>query len=54
MAELQNSKFQELGLTRSTSKEGVVAYHRHLETACHGTPVLLLIHGYPQSAYEYV
>jgi hypothetical protein len=53
MAEIQNSKFQELGLARSTSKDGVVAYHRHLETKSRGVPILLLIHGYPQSAYEY-
>lgn len=53
MAELQDAKFEELGLLRSVSKDGVAAYHRHLETARRGKPVLLLIHGYPQSAYEY-
>jgi alpha-beta hydrolase superfamily lysophospholipase len=53
MAEQQNSAFKELGLVQSVSKDGVSAYHRHLEASGHEKPVLVLVHGYPQSAYEY-
>jgi hypothetical protein len=53
MAALQDQKYAELGLEKSVSSGGgVSAYHRHLQKAETSNPVLLLIHGYPQSAYE--
>lgn len=54
---IQTAKFLSLGLKQSKSpfqkgEEGFVnAYERNLNDASEGNPVLVLLHGYPQSAY---
>jgi hypothetical protein len=53
MTEIQDRVFAELGLNRSIAGDGVVSYHRLLDQATPKNPILALIHGYPQSAYEY-
>jgi hypothetical protein len=53
MAEIQDAKFEELGLSKTISKVGEInVYHRHLDKINLTNPLLVLIHGYPQSAYE--
>jgi len=53
MAEVQDAKFEKLGLSKTNSKVGRInAYHRHLDKINSSNPLLVLIHGYPQSAYE--
>jgi hypothetical protein len=53
MAEIQDAKFETLGLSKTVSKgEGINIYHRHLDKINSKNPLLVLIHGYPQSAYE--
>lgn len=51
MAHIQDQKFAVLGLRKSTSSKGVVSYHRGLSNASIKTPILVLLHGYPNSAY---
>ncbi|KAL9088470.1 MAG: hypothetical protein Q9165_006194 [Trypethelium subeluteriae] len=51
MADIQDQKFTELGLRRDVSNQGVVSYHRSLDKASNDNPILVLLHGYPQSAY---
>ncbi|KAI4666995.1 uncharacterized protein J4E79_001676 [Alternaria viburni] len=49
---IQDTKFNDLGLSKSTlNKEKVCCYTRSLENASDENPILVLIHGYPQSAY---
>jgi hypothetical protein len=53
MAEIQDLKFEELGLSKTLSKAGKLnVYHRNLDKISSTNPLLVLIHGYPQSAYE--
>jgi hypothetical protein len=55
MAEIQDARFKELGLSKSISKVGEInVYNRHLDKINPANPLLVLIHGYPQSAYESV
>jgi len=51
MAHIQDQKFTELGLKKSVSTKKVVSYHQGLAKAGDGNPILVLLHGYPQSAY---
>jgi hypothetical protein len=49
----QDDKFSSLGLTKTViDKVQLCCYTRSLENASEKNPVLVLIHGYPQSAYE--
>jgi hypothetical protein len=49
---IQDTKFDSLGLSKSiVNKEKVCCYTRSLENASDDNPILVLIHGYPQSAY---
>ncbi len=51
---IQDEKFSSLGLRKMVvNKEQVSCYSRALGTASKDNPILVLIHGYPQSAYEY-
>jgi hypothetical protein len=53
MANIQDAKFEKLGLNKTISKVGEInVYHRHLDKINSTNPLLILIHGYPQSAYE--
>lgn len=48
----QDDKFDSLGLTKTVvNAEQVNCYHRGLDTASTTNPILVLIHGYPQSAF---
>jgi hypothetical protein len=48
----QDDKFHNLGLTKAVvNKEQVNCYSRALDTASTENPILVLIHGYPQSAF---
>ena len=53
MAQIQDQKFADLGLQKSVSEKGIVSYHRSLTKTTKGDPILVLLHGYPQSAYMY-
>lgn len=49
---IQDEKFNSLGLQKMTvNKEQVVSYSRALGAASEQNPVLVLIHGYPQSSF---
>ncbi|KAL1794199.1 hypothetical protein ACET3X_007620 [Alternaria dauci] len=49
---IQDSKLSSLGLSKSIiNKEKVCCYTRSLDNADNKNPILVLIHGYPQSAY---
>jgi pimeloyl-ACP methyl ester carboxylesterase len=49
---IQDEKLKSLGLQKMTvNKEQVVSYSRGLGSASSQNPVLVLIHGYPQSSY---
>ena len=48
----QDDRFHSLGLTKAVvNKEQVNCYTRALDTASADNPILVLIHGYPQSAF---
>jgi hypothetical protein len=48
----QDDKFYGLGLTKAVvNEEQVNCYSRALDTASTDNPILVLIHGYPQSAF---
>lgn len=52
--QLQDDKFGSLGLSKAiVNKEQVTCYSRALGSTSSSNPVLVLIHGYPQSAYMY-
>ncbi|KAL1607269.1 hypothetical protein SLS59_002232 [Nothophoma quercina] len=51
MAHIQDQKFSELDFAKSTSSKGVVSYHKHLSRVTANNPILILLHGYPNSAY---
>ncbi|KAF2674847.1 alpha/beta-hydrolase [Microthyrium microscopicum] len=54
MAEIQDAKYEQLGLSKTVSQVGGInAYHRNLDKISSTNPLLVLIHGYPQSAYEW-
>jgi len=48
---IQNDKFTNLGLKTVTDSEQIVSYSRGLDTVSEKNPILVLIHGYPSSAY---
>jgi hypothetical protein len=49
---IQDDKFSSLGLSKTiVNKEEVVCYSRSLSSVSEKNPILVLIHGYPQSAY---
>ena len=49
---IQDAKFKSLGLQKMTvNKEQVVCYSRSLGAASEQNPILVLLHGYPQSSY---
>jgi pimeloyl-ACP methyl ester carboxylesterase len=51
----QDAKFAELGLTKTiVNAEQVCVYSRGLGSVSEDNPVLVLLHGYPQSSYLYV
>lgn len=53
--QIQDNEFNRLGLTKAVVDEnGVTCYSRALDTASEKNPILVLIHGYPQSAYLFV
>lgn len=50
--EIQNKKFKELGLDTGIANDAQVrCYYRGLGSVSESTPVLVLIHGYPQSSF---
>jgi pimeloyl-ACP methyl ester carboxylesterase len=52
---IQDSKFKDLGLTKTiVNAEHVCTYSRALSSVSDDNPVLVLLHGYPQSSYLYV
>ena len=51
MAHIQDQKFAKLGFQKSISSKKIVSYHRDLEKTNDNNPILVLLHGYPQSAY---
>ena len=53
MAHIQDQTFAKLGLQKAVSEKKIVSYHRGLENASGENPILVLLHGYPQSAYLY-
>lgn len=49
---IQDAKFKSLGLQKMTvNKEQVVTYSRTLGAASEQNPILVLLHGYPQSSF---
>ncbi|KAH3919322.1 hypothetical protein HBH56_012910 [Parastagonospora nodorum] len=48
---IQNEKLSNLGLKTITDNEQIVSYSRGLEAVSEKNPILILIHGYPSSAY---
>jgi C-terminal processing protease CtpA/Prc len=53
--QIQADKFSSLGFSKTiVNKEQVACYSRSLGSASDDNPVIVLIHGYPQSAYEYI
>ncbi|KAF3034814.1 hypothetical protein E8E12_006728 [Didymella heteroderae] len=51
MAQAQDQKFADLGFQRSTSSKGTISYHKGLSKANSTAPILVLLHGYPNSAF---
>ena len=51
---IQDDKFKNLALQKTTvNKEQIVTYSRALGAASEQNPVLMLLHGYPQSSFMY-
>jgi hypothetical protein len=48
---IQNDKFNNLGFTTITNNEQIVSYSRALDSVSDKNPILVLVHGYPSSAY---
>ena len=49
---IQDEKFKSLGFSKAiVNKEQVCCYSRGLGTVSEQNPILVLIHGYPQSSY---
>jgi hypothetical protein len=53
MAGIQDKKFTELGLQKAISNQGIVSYNRGLEKGNDKNPIIVLLHGYPESSYMY-
>jgi hypothetical protein len=53
--QIQDQKFSALGLSKMIVNDAqVCTYSRGLGAASDNNPILVLIHGYPSSAYMYV
>ena len=53
-AQIQDQKFSALGLSKMIVNDAqVCSYSRGLGAASEKNPILVLIHGYPQSSYMY-
>jgi pimeloyl-ACP methyl ester carboxylesterase len=50
---IQDDKFSSLGFKTVVDKEQVVSYIRGLDSVSEKNPILVLVHGYPSSAYMY-
>jgi hypothetical protein len=48
---IQNDKFSSLGFKTVVNEAKVLSYSRGLDSVSEKNPILVLIHGYPQSAY---
>jgi hypothetical protein len=48
---IQDDKFSSFGFKTVVDKEHVVSYVRGLDSASEKNPILVLVHGYPSSAY---
>ncbi|OAL01157.1 alpha/beta-hydrolase [Phaeosphaeriaceae sp. SRC1lsM3a] len=48
---IQNNKFTDLGFQTIVSNERIVSYSRGLDSVSEKNPILVLVHGYPSSAY---
>lgn len=49
---IQDEKFKSLGFSKAiVNKEQVNCYSRGLGTVSDKNPILVLVHGYPQSSY---
>jgi hypothetical protein len=48
---IQNDKFNNLGFTTITDHEQIVSYSHALDSVSDKNPILVLVHGYPSSAY---
>jgi hypothetical protein len=48
---IQNEKFNNLGFKIVTDNEQIVSYSRALNSVSDKNPILVLVHGYPSSAY---
>lgn len=52
--DIQDKGFERLGLTKQmVGSPSVCCYTRDLDKVSSSTPVLVLLHGYPQSSYMY-
>jgi hypothetical protein len=48
---IQDDKFSSLGFKTVVDKEYIVSYSRALDSVSEKNPILVLVHGYPSSAY---
>jgi hypothetical protein len=48
---IQNEKFNNLGFKIVIDNEQIVSYSRALNSVSDKNPILVLVHGYPSSAY---
>jgi hypothetical protein len=51
---IQDEKFSSLGFKKVVDNEGIVSYNRGLDSVSEKNPILVLVHGYPSSAYMYI
>lgn len=51
MAHIQDQKFADIGFHKSTSPKGTISYHKDLSKANTAVPILVPLHGYPNSAF---
>jgi hypothetical protein len=49
--DVQNRKFNSLGFKTVENATKILSYSRALDSVSEKNPILVLIHGYPQSAY---
>jgi hypothetical protein len=49
--DVQNKKFNSLGFKTVENATKILSYSRALDSVSEKNPILVLIHGYPQSAY---
>jgi hypothetical protein len=51
---IQDDKFSSLGFKTVVDNEQVISYSRALDSVSEKNPILVLVHGYPSSAYMYI